>query len=80
MADCLHCDRPNDDDSREFYVCASCAVEPQTKQENERLRDCLQWLYDLQNDAPLERDREDWERVMGQARQVLKGGGEQNGL
>ena len=27
MADCLYCDIPNDDDSKEYYVCNSCAKE-----------------------------------------------------
>ena len=41
---------------------------------NAKLVDCLRWLYDLSAIAgcPLEKHREDWERTMKEAQNLLK--------
>lgn len=39
--------------------------------ENERLKECLQWLVDLQNGCPLPKYEKDWNRTMAEANALL---------
>lgn len=44
----------------------------QLERENNAMRKALQYLYDEQNDAPLEKHRATWEAAMKQAADALK--------
>jgi elongation factor P hydroxylase len=44
------------------------------KVKNNRLREALQSLYDQQNGAPLERDRDEWQEAIKMAEKALREG------
>ena len=41
------------------------------EEENQRLREALEWLLDVQNDAPLGICEEEWKQVVERARAAL---------
>lgn len=61
----------NEAESRDYGIPQMVSAMHGAANHIERLEACLQDLMDLQNGAPLLRDEEEWNEVMGRARALL---------